>query len=162
MATIAQQIVGKFLDRLRAILIADGYNTDMGATVKHDRVDLEHDDNRLTVFAEAEVPAPVQSGGRLISARLQVLIEAKIPVPDGASDTAAGDLVEALVEDIQRAVEQPDQTFGGLAPGKLAYLGRTTTPRYPSAQELGPRSAHVRVLYSVGYNRRYGNPSEKI
>lgn len=149
---IAQQIIEAVIARLATISIAGGFHTDSGAIVKHDRVNLEEDELGLTAFCHRETAVPFKSSGKPVAVQMEILIEGKLAVPDGE---AAGPLIEALVEDIQRAVERPDRTLGGLAPEGIRYAGRTTFAR------LQVRSTYVQVLYLVGYHRRYGAPSER-
>lgn len=147
MSTQAQQAIAAIVARLEAISVVGGYNTDAGDQVHLGRRGFDAESDTfplLSVFSGAEQVE------RLTAGRYRCTREIRITgyVDDTTTPTVA---LEELVEDVQRAVEQADETLGGLV-HSLEYTGLDE----PEPRDDGGTVSGVVVTYSIEYDREYG------
>ena len=146
MSTIANDAFQAIIARLQAILISGGYNTDAGNQV-YSGLRYFQDDSTfpiLTVFSGEEVVEKLTYN----SYRSERTINIEGYVQDKSTPTAS---IEQLIEDVQRAIEQPDISLGGLVE-VVDYTGVEEI----DPPEAGSDIAGVRITYLVTYQRVYG------
>lgn len=148
-------IIEALRDRLSLIRIANGYASDIGATVFRGRRSISLDHLPCCSIMEAEDEIEKQSPGTgavhtapVVFATLPVTIEAHATCdPDHPNVTA-----HALVADIKRAIFSGDLTFGNLAT-HTQYIGRNVGDR-----ESGTDVAFAQVLIKIGCVEDLANP----
>lgn len=127
--SVRQQILAAIQARLQAIQIANGFQTDAGSLVfLGESPQLGTDD---PIAAVAIVPQDAQFGANRVetwSIEIQGLTKADLDQPYVA--------IEAIVADIQKAMELDDRSLGGLVKyvdgGSIRAL-----PRDPGATTVG-------------------------
>lgn len=159
---LSNKIVKVLRARLQMISVANGYETDAGAMVRHGRLKIDAPDLHLAVHAgtgtEKEDP-----GRNRIDVNLHVLIHGWVPVPDTET---AGEITELVIGDVQKAVEKErqralaDDGDGPLA-RDLIPLGRLTLAPVRGADKSASRNDEFTLTYQVSYTRRYGSPGER-
>ena len=109
MSTTVKGSFAAIITRLEAILVSGGYNTNAGNQVNAG-VRFFQDDQTfpiLTVFSGQDFVEKLTYN----SYRSERTVNIEAYVKDAATPTIS---IEELIEDIQRAIEQPDITLGGL------------------------------------------------
>jgi len=149
---LAEQIIEALRTRLALIRTVNGFATNAGVTVLHGRLRTDTDDLHLACFAGA-AGEKEDRGRNRIDVLLQVEVAACVPVPD--SDTG-GRVVELVIGDIQKALELPARSLGGIA-RDLTPLGRQRL-----APIEGTRNEFVSLTYVVSYFRLYGSPDQRV
>lgn len=146
MSDTVKDAMAAIIARLKLILVAGGYNTNAGNQVNAG-VRFFQDDQTfpiLTVFSGQEFVEKLTYN----SYRSERTINIEGYVQDAATPTIS---VEELIEDIQRAIEQPDITLGGLVE-VVDYTGIDEI----DPPERGSDLAGVRVTYLISFRRVYG------
>jgi len=146
MSSIAKDAFDAIIARLRLILVSGGYNTNAGNQVNAG-VRYFQDDQTfpiISVFSGQEVIEKLTYN----SYRSERTINIEAYVKDAATPTTS---IEQLIEDIQRAIEQPDISLGGLVE-VIDYTGIDEI----DPPEAGSDIAGVRVTYLISFRRVYG------
>lgn len=149
MSSRRQQILEAIAERLEAIAIDDGYDTDAGAAVHMGQiVELAQNDPDAVISIVMGDENAKFNGGKLI-----------VDLPIEIHAIAKADLdqpyitIEQLLSDAKRAVELEDRTLGGVLPGHLQRLAVRTLPREPGSTTVG-----VALIYSATYGEQWGTP----
>lgn len=127
------QILEWLRDRLRAIRIADGYHTDLGAG--QFSLDGEQVDEALpvtTIDGGAVATIPEKSGSRRTTSALSITIEYSVPVAVGAS---AKKLAHRARADIVRVLNQPAR-FAPVGVGGASVIGSQILPTESGAAAI--------------------------
>lgn len=145
MSTVPKQAFLEVISRLQAISKASGYNTDLGANILAGVTALSEDDPMPTaiIFSGDEQVERLTYGS--YNCNREVIIEIYV------SPTDATVSIEEAIEDVQRALETPDETLGGLV-SELNYTGVETVDQ----PQAGKQIAGIRVTYAFEYRREYG------
>lgn len=142
-----RQIIDAIRTRLGAITTAGGYNTDAGLNVHVGRETFDLDEDTLpalNLLIDAEDAERITTAGRYRN-DLALSIVGYLVDPD----TATLSILD-LVHDVQRAMELPDDTLGGLA-DTLQFSGFDRPDQFEREQ-----GAAIRIFYVVTYDREYG------
>lgn len=145
MPTRRQQILAAVIARLTVIEMANGFQTDAGATVTlGDVVALGPDDPVTVIGVVAEDTQPLRDRMELLPVDLQAITRADLEQPYVQA--------EIVIADIAQAMELADRTLGGLV--KEMEVGATRLlPREPGSTTVG-----VAVRYELTYVRVWGAP----
>lgn len=134
----ASQLAAAINARISAITVANGYNTDIGATVYRGKRTANEDKVPFAFIIEGDDQVIEQTN---MTARVVIAyaVEGHATCdPDNPNDT-----VHLIVADLKKAIFGGDVTFGGLLrqrPGTeptLKYQGRTVGEREDGAKVVG-------------------------
>lgn len=143
-------VLAALLARLEAITANDAaYETDAGQAVCiGDPQPLgEHDPSQaIAVIIGDDDPQPQTAGAFLVSTPIEIVALREVDPTDPWLP------VEAVLADIKRAVEQSDQSFGGL----VSRITRGTTRALP--RDPGATTAAVSITYVLTWKEAWGNP----
>lgn len=151
--------VNAMIARLQLIAVANGYNTDAGATVLHGRRVLEPDQLPAIVVFEGDetataTPAGAPANGNTESMR--IALELNVEGYTRALPTVEGPGLSLLKADIKRAALKYSESsladVGGVI-GPVTYLGAA-----PLIRADGTAVEGVAVRFSVALIEGYGNP----
>lgn len=152
-----QDVIVAFFERLEAIKIADGFNTD-AATALFLGVEplLGPDDPSYAIaLVIGDDDAPRYQGEKTTyNLPLECRALAKV---DPATPDAAWMTVEALLQDIKRAIELPsleERRLNRLLVGNGLERGRTVTLQ----REPGSLSVGASLTYSAPISEKWGEP----
>lgn len=144
-----QAILAAFISRLSGILIADGYQTDVGQVVFiGERPVLGPDDPDASIDVVVGADEPGYQGENVFVA-LPVTVRAVVK----ATRDSAWATVEAAVSDIKTAIET-DHDLGGLLVARGLERG-TVEPR---DREPGDVVVGVGIRYTLKYVEKWGAP----
>lgn len=149
MSVVALNAISVLIARLQRIHPTNGYRTDTGLRVStiERSTDPQADTlPRITVFSGDEQAEELTM--RRYRCRRDIFIEAALQ--PGAQDDPVEQL-EYLIEDIQRAIEQPDTTLGNLV-HVLSYQDMQA----PEPPQEGGEIGYLRIRYAIEYDRSYG------
>jgi len=147
LSTTAKSALAAIITRLQAILVSSGYNTDAGNNV-YAGVRCFQDDQTfpiITVFSGPEFVEKLTYN----SYRSDRTINIEGYVKDKTTPTVS---LEELIEDIQRSIEQPDVSLGGLV-AMVDYTGIDDI----DPPERGSDLSGIRITYVVTFDRTYGD-----
>lgn len=141
--------VDALLERVRAIAVNDGYNTDLGATVVvNEFPEFGPDDPRETlVLLVGDDELRSQGHWFLYTLPISILVLVDADVEDGWRT------VERGIADVKRAVEQDDHTLGGLVSGTFERGAVEVLPRQPGSSAIG-----AVVPYLLPMKEGWGEP----
>ena len=149
MASARLGIIAAFKTRLEAIRADDGFNTDAGLAVVAGEVPtLGPDDPDVAIAVLVGDDEPKAQGNALfirLPIELAAVAKATLDAPWVA--------VEAVLEDIKRAMELQDRTLGGLAVSNIERGSTRTLPR-----ESGSTTVGAAMTYFCSYKEAWGNP----
>jgi hypothetical protein len=146
--SISERIVFAIRDRLAAISVAAGYNTDAGLRVELGLTFLDDDEEVVLSVLSGEEESELNGFPR-VTHELQVHVDGHITHNGENSELRA----QRLISDIKAAVlRQADRTLGGLC--------RSVDPFGRSIEYPGDGSGYVsvRVTFGVRYHDTYGAP----
>lgn len=144
-----QAILAAFIARLSGILIADGYQTDVGQVVFiGERPVLGPDDPDASIDVVVGADEPGYQGENVLVS-LPVTVRAVVK----ATRDSAWATVEAAVSDIKTAIET-DHDLGGLLVARGLERG-TVEPR---DREPGDVVVGVGIRYTLKYVEKWGAP----
>lgn len=144
-----QAILAAFIARLSGILIADGYQTDVGQVVFiGERPVLGPDDPDASIDVVVGADEPGYQGENVFVS-LPVTVRAVVK----ATRDSAWATVEAAVSDIKTAIET-DHDLGGLLVARGLERG-TVEPR---DREPGDVVVGVGIRYTLKYVEKWGAP----
>lgn len=146
MATARQAILTALLERLGTIRVDDGFNSNAGVTVFLGESPLLGEDDPDAAIAVVLRDDVIRWQGKKAFLDLPLEIQA---VAKTTLD-ACWLTIEALLEDIKRAVETVDHT---IAETKLERGQTRTLPREPGSTTVG-----AGVTYVVTYAEGWGTP----
>lgn len=146
MSSTARLAMDAIITRLQAITTGNGYNTNAGNQVYAGLRGFQDDEDfpLISVFSGDELVEKLTFNSW--RAERTVIIECYVK-----DKTAPTNSLELLIEDIQQALEQPDETLGGLVE-LLDYSGISIIDPPDPGSEI---SALV-VTYYFSYQRVYG------
>jgi|SRR6185369_10136330 len=149
MASNREQVLVAVRARLRAILQAEGFRTNVGQAVFLNEVpDLGPDDPDEIIAMVVGTDQPRYQG-------MQVFIDLPIEI----QAVAKADLddpyltVEAVLADVKEAIELEDRTLNGLVKHQIERGPTRTLPREPGSTTVG-----VAIMYGFPYTEVYGAP----
>ena len=147
MSSAPEQSLSAIETRLKAIKRADGYNTDAGYNVKQGELTIDpvSDDFPVITILSGDEDTEHLTGRSYRNER-EFNIEGYTNDPD--APTAA---ILQLEADIKQAIEQADETLGGIV-HYIDYRGSAE----PQVAEDSGSVAGVRITYVVIYDRSYG------
>lgn len=133
--------------RLQAITVVNGYNTNAGNQV---HLGLRGFDAEAETFPQLSIASGQEQVEELTARRYRCRREIRISgyVEDVSAPTVA---LEYLIEDVQRAMEQSDETLGGL----VHFLGYEGLDVNEPREDGGAVSSMV-ISYVIEYDRSYG------
>lgn len=156
MASKRRAILEAGLARLAAIRVDDGFNTDAGNSVAlNDVPELGKDDPDVTVAILVPTDEVTKQVGRKLFIELPIEIQgiAKIaPTVPGANWHPWLE-AEDVLEDIKRAWELDDMTFGGLLNGDMERIETENAEREPGTTTVG-----ISIRYLLRYSECWGQP----
>jgi len=136
--------------RLGAISVANGFRTDAGLLLfMGEDVELGPDDG-MSAIAVGVRPDEVRYQGENVTSVVPVEVAALVK----ASIEFPLLVLEDVIGDIKRAVEQPDRTLGGL----LVQRGLERGSVRPLDREPGSETVGAVVEYSMTMAEAWGNP----
>lgn len=149
-ASRRESIKAAVVERLEAITVANGFNTDVGAKVYVDEFPaLGPDDAREALALLTQVDELAWQGkGFLVRLPLTVMV-----FLDGDAAGNDSQRLEQAVADIKRAVELDDRLLGGLLHEYLTRGDTEVIPREPGSVVLG-----VAVTYVATFKEGWGAP----
>lgn len=152
MASKRRDILAALLERLEAIAVDDGFNTDAGARVSLNEVPRfgPDDPDEAIVVVVNEDEASYQ--GEHIMLRLPIDIQAMAKA-DPSDATSAYLTAENILEDVKKAVELPDRTLDGLVKRQIERGSTRTMEREPGSPHVG-----VAITYTIPYTEQWGRP----
>lgn len=146
-------VLQTLVERLEAIQVADGFNTDAGKAIflgMRPSMGPEDPPIAIAVMVGEEEPNWL---GEKCSYELPIDIQAlaQVELKDLQQPWLA---VEAIIADVKRAVELQDRRLGGVALGKgIRRIGVRALPR-----ESGSRYVGAGLTYLVPLAEVWGNP----
>lgn len=144
-----QQILGAFVERLQRIMIANGYQTDVGQLVFiGERPVLGPADPAASLDVVVAADEPGYQGENVFVS-LPVSVHAVVR----ADASKAWETVEAVIADIKMAIEI-DHELGGL----LIQRGLERGPVEPRDREAGDEIVGAGVQYTLKYMEKWGAP----
>lgn len=151
MATASRrhQIINAMVERLQAISIRDGFNTDAGERIyvgEAPQLGADDPDEAIALVIGDDQPE-IAGPAFLIGLPLEVHALCKVTVDDPWTR------IEYLLADIKSAVELEDRRFDGLLMGHLERGATQTRPREPESLTAG-----LIVPYRAPYKETWGNP----
>lgn len=150
---IALRILRAVVDRLKTIVAGDDFHTSAGSDVSVGWLSQDPATLALSVHGLEERVTPDRVKSR-VTASINVVVTARVPLPTTNTD---GQLLEQVIADIQKAVEnEDDRTLGGLAQLGITYQGRAT-----AGPPKGSPVSWAWLTYQVGYHRTYGDPATR-
>lgn len=147
--SIRRRVMAALIDRLAAISVNDGYETDAGASIlfgEAPQLGPGDPDTALAIVIGDDAPTAQASVAMMVPTPFEVHGVAKVTPEDPFNP------VEAVLADIKRAVELPDRTLGGL----LAEIQRGETRGLP--RDPGATTAGVAITYLLTWKEGWGNP----
>ena len=146
-----QEILAKFVERLEAISVANGYQTDIGQLVFIGERPVLGDDDPpafLNVVVVADEPG---YQGENVFVKLPVTVHAVVKADwSGGTPWAT---VEAIIADTKKAIEI-DHDLAGL----LVARGLERGPVEPRDREPGDTIVGAGIQYSLKYQEQWGAP----
>lgn len=148
--THEQRIIEAIADRLRAISVASGYQTDAGAQVYRGLVQWDERDPLPLVCVH---PGEISAENGITNTAI-VNLPIQISGVAAATPDNPGDAAQVLCGDLQQALFAPgDFRLGGLLTDNLIFTGRRISPRAPGAAVV-----EVELNLSVRYVLRLAEP----
>lgn len=154
MASVRQTLIQDlFLARLAAIQIADGYVTDAGSHVFFGVTPgFGPDDPPAAIVVVVGDDARVQNPRKVVWAQVPIEVQCLVTI-DTSRIAEPGIVIEEMLTDVERAIEQVDEAMAGsdkrsLEVGPVRTLGR----------EPGSTSVGVGITYLLKYARPWGTP----
>lgn len=154
--SLCERALKEVAARCELILIASGYNTDLGANVLRARrtVELKASEPTAVVVWDAGDSA-TQLNGRTSAGTVEQLINVEVHTKVNQDNT--GILISAMKADVKRAVMSvssgslldEDGEIGG-----IAYVGST-----PAPVEAGTATEYMTISFAVTLKEAYGNPN---
>lgn len=145
-----QELIEALVDRLEAIQVVGGYQTDAGLHVfTHETVELGPDDPNEAIAMVINDDDPRYQAMQIFT-KVPIEIQALAKV---TTSQQAYMRVEAILADIKRAIEQADRTVGKLVQSQLERGVTRTLPREPGSQTVG-----VGITYICPMTEVWGNP----
>lgn len=150
--TKSEDVATALKARLATITIAQGAETNIGASIKHGRVKVPLDEElpclMLVEGSDDTEDAPTRTSSASIKVRQPYVIDAfDLCDPDDPNVKA-----HAMIRDIKRAIFKGDRTLGGQV-YSVAYLGKDIGPR-PD----GKPTVQARVVIEVAFVEDLSNP----
>jgi len=155
MAARRQLILTALAERLKAISIADGYQTDagLGAIWLGQDIDLDEKDPGAVLLISAGVERFVGSQAKLYSEwplSIKAVVKADLDDPLMSA--------EGMIADTQKAVELDDRTLGGLVNWNGQH-GLILDSIAALEREPGSPTVGIEVVYIAKLQRSWGDPS---
>lgn len=144
-----QQILAEFVSRLATIRTANGYNTEAGATIFSGEAPQFGPDDPTTALALVVGDDETGYQGENVKCDWPIDVQGFVRA---TSDPAT--VIEELISDIKRAVEQPDRTLGGLLVPRGIERGNTRALK----RETGSEYVGAAVEYRVTFCEKWGAP----
>ena len=152
-----QEVIVAFFERLEGITIAAGFNTDAGQALflgVEPQMGPDDPNYAIAVLIGDDDAPGFQGESIAYNLPLECKVLAKV---DEAKPDDAWMTVEALLQDIKRAVELPsteERRLGRLLSGLGLNRGQTfTIPREPGSLKVG-----VSLTYSAPIKEKWGEP----
>lgn len=148
-------IVAQLASRLESIAVADGFNTNLGATVLINEVPLLGEDDPASAVAMLTLQSDDTWQGKAFLVRLPIVLLILVNCDQVADTSDAWVVLEQAIADVRRAIETEDRTLGGLltAPFGLERGPLETLPREPGTSTLG-----AVLNYVAPFKEAWGNP----
>lgn len=144
-----QLILSTLIERVSVIRVANGYQTDAGATLFiGETPPLGPDDPAAALAIVVGDEEPLYQGEQLfirLPYDIQALANPGLEQP--------WLVVEATITDIKRAVELADRTLGGLVKRQIERRAVRSLPREPGTETIG-----AAVTYVAPYTEKWGDP----
>lgn len=156
MASRRRSILEEALARLQAIQTADGFNTNAGQAVSLNEVpELGEDDPDVIVALLMGDDEPKQQGLKIfVDLPIEIQAVAKIAKPATPGEPWHPWIAaEDVLEDIKRAFELDDMTFGGLLNCEMDRGTTSTAERQPGSTTVG-----LSIGYRLRYSEKWGAP----
>lgn len=154
-ASQRELLLDALIDRLEAITVVGGFNTNAGQAVHLGELPVYGDDSdpaaAIAVVVEDDDVKQFQHKG-LIDLPLSIQAFAKVTTAIGLR-LAYRD-AERVLADIKRAVELPDRTMGGLVKWLGLERGTTTTLK----REAGSQFVGIAINYVAQMHETWGAP----
>lgn len=149
----AKQLAQAIYERIAAITIANGYNTDIGLKVFRGRRTADEKDVPMSFIVEGDDEVLEQKGNEVRIAVPFAVEGHTVCDPDNPNDA-----VHDIVADLKKAIFGGDRTFGGLVRGPnggqpLQYAGRTIGEREDGAKVVG-----AAILFKAEITESLSNP----
>jgi xanthine dehydrogenase iron-sulfur cluster and FAD-binding subunit A len=143
-------VVAELVRRLERITVGNGFNTDAGRTIFLGETPTLGADDPTSVLAVMIRDEELGHQGENVVVRLPLDVQALVKV------SAEGPFVvlEAVIEDLKRAVEEADRTLGGL----LVRRGLVRGPVRALEREQGSEYIGAAVEYVAAFAEEWGAP----
>jgi hypothetical protein len=145
-----RSVIAAVETRLAGIRVASGYNTDAGENVYLGEAPAMGPDDPDAVLAVVLGDEELGHQGENVVVTLPIDVQAIVKV----SREGPYVVLEAMVEDIKRAMEQADRTLGGL----LIARGLTRGPVRSLKREEGSEFVGAAVEYRAVFGEKWGAP----
>jgi hypothetical protein len=149
--TRRRRVLAALIVRLQTIAVASGYETDAGQVVFVNETPAFGDDDPDVAIAVqiGDEDQQWQQPGKAWQIALPVEVQGLVRV--GLEDGWL--LVEALIGDIKRALEQEDTRLGGLLDFPMERGGVRTLDREAGSTDMG-----ATLTYTVRFKEGWGHP----
>ena len=149
MASRRQQVLAALVARVQAITVDDGFNTDAGTAVYLGETPMLGPDDPLVAIALIVGDDDPGYQGEHVFVKLPIEIQGVA----FADQTDSWMAVEAVIEDIKRAVELEDRSLGKLLRSELERGPTRTLRREPGSSTVG-----AGVTYLAPIAEKWGTP----